>query len=78
MAVRAGVGLVEQLHRAQVDLAGLEREGDPVVELERGIHECREGIVDERFDHGIALAEETRVVGVRADALDAVDRHLHE
>jgi len=72
MPVCARVGRVEQLHDAQVHLAGPEREADPVLEPEVAVGESREQLVLERIDRRIRVAEHTGVVGVRGDTLEAV------
>jgi len=72
MPVCARVGRVEQLHDAQVHLAGPEREADPVLEPEVAVGESREQFVLERIDRRIRVAEHTGVVGVRGDTLEAV------
>mmetsp|Transcript_16568 Transcript_16568/g.32692 ORF Transcript_16568/g.32692 Transcript_16568/m.32692 type:complete len:259 (-) Transcript_16568:564-1340(-) len=74
-----GVCLVEDLHGAEVDLAGAE------AELEHGAQvvarlgaQRRQGLVDEVVDHRVLLARHARVVRVRRDPLEAVQEHLDQ
>jgi hypothetical protein len=78
MPVGAGVAGVEQLHRAQVDLAALQREGDPGVQVERTVAERVERLEEVCVDGRVLLAEGPRVVCVRRNALQAVERGLLE
>ena len=78
LAEGAGVGGVEDLHRAQVDLAALESDAHPLLETERRVVERDERAEQVRVDLGIGLAERASVVRVGGDALHAVERGLLE
>ena len=76
VAVGAGVAGVEQLHRPQVDLAGLQRDGDAVGDRQPLRHQRDQRVVDEAGDGVVLLAEDPGVVRVGGDALEAVEQGL--
>jgi len=70
MAVGARVGRIEQLHRAQVDLAALEHEPQGRLETDAGIRHGRQALVDKGVDGRVFLPEDLGVVRVGRDALE--------
>jgi hypothetical protein len=76
VAVRACVGRVEELHRAEVGLAGAERQTDPLIDAEFLVERRGERLEDVAVDGVVGVAERASVVLVSADALQAVQGDL--
>jgi len=78
VAVRAGVGGVEEFHGAQVHFAALQHQGDPGSEVLVGGEGGGHAFVEE-FVHGrVFLAEDGGMVGVGGHALDAENQCMLE
>eukprot|EP01084_Bolivina_argentea_P262773 444512_1 len=71
------VGVAQQGHGGDVDLAGLEAHAQALAQVEALVarHQVQ-GAVDELVDLLVLLVVHQAVVGVGGDALEAVDQHL--
>ena len=72
MAVGAGVGGIEQLHGAQVDLAGLHGHGYALFHGQARNKEDGQGLVTEGGDGRVLLAKDGGVIGIGGNAFETV------
>ena len=78
LAVGAGVGRVEDLHRPEVHLAAFHHQGQRLVELQFFVEDRGEPLVEEGEDRLVLLPEDQRVVRVGGHPLEPEQERMLE